>query len=218
MFKQRILVQFSVKGDVRFVSHHDLMRVMGRAARRAGLPVAMSEGFNPRPRISLLLARGVGVASDGEYAEFDLSEWVSAGEFARRLNEQLPEGLRVERAEIAHPSVRHRVTGIDYRVTFRSDAPVSEADARRLMESREVLVERERKTSHGPRESKRIDIRPLLRDLRIVGRSIEMSLAVTDQGTTTRVEEVGQALGLDPEALLADGVVTRTRMEIETAR
>ncbi len=66
MFKQRILVQFSVRGDVRFVSHHDLMRVLGRAARRAGLPVAMSEGFNPRPRISLLLARGVGVASDAE--------------------------------------------------------------------------------------------------------------------------------------------------------
>ncbi len=217
MFKQRILVQFSVKGDVRFVSHHDLMRVLGRAARRAGLPVAMSEGFNPRPRISLLLARGVGVASDAEFAEFDLSEWLSAGEVSRRLGEQLPEGLRVERAEIAHPNVRHTVTGIDYRVDFRSDLPVTADDARRVMESREVLVERERKKSHGPRETKRIDIRPLLRALRVDARSIEMSLAVTPAGTT-RVEEVAGALGLDPERILADGAVTRTRMELATNR
>lgn len=217
MFKQRILVQFSVRGDVRFVSHHDLMRVLGRAARRAGMPVAMSEGFNPRPRISLLLARGVGVASDAEYAEFDLSEWVAVGEFARRLGEQLPEGLRIERAEVAHPNVRHTVTGIDYRVDFRSDVPVTESDARRVMASREVLVERDRKKSRGPRETRRIDIRPLLRALRVSGRSIEVSLAVTGTGTT-RVDEVAQALGLDPETILADGSVTRTRMEVATSR
>lgn len=217
MFKQRILAQFSVRGDVRFVSHHDLMRVMGRAARRAGLPVSMSEGFNPRPRISLLLARGVGVAGDGEYAEFDLSEWVAAGEFARRLNERLPDGVRVEQAEIAHPGVRHRVEGIDYRVDFRGELPVTEADARRLMDSREVIVERERKKSSGPRETKRIDIRPLLRELRVSGRSVEMSLAVTEQGTT-RVEEVWKALGLDEVALLGGGAVTRTRMHVAPAR
>ncbi len=217
MFKQRILVRFSVQGDVRFVSHHDLMRVLGRAARRAGLPVAMSEGFNPRPRISLLLARGVGVASECEFAEFDLSDWLSAGDFARRLGEQLPEGLRVEQAEVAHPNVRHRVTGIGYRVTFRSDAPVTEADARRLMDSREAIVERERKKSRGGSRCIGIDIRPLLRDLRVAGRSVEMSLVVTDAGSTTRVEEVWQALGLSPDALLADAVVTRTRMDIATS-
>ena len=231
MFKQRILVQFSVRGDVRFVSHHDLMRLLARSARRAALPVAMSEGFNPRPRISLLLARGVGVASDGEYAEFDLGEWVSAGEFARRLNEQLPEGLRAERVEIAHPSVRHRVAAIDYRVDWVQETvtgtltpsrclspfPVTEADVRRLMESPEVWVERQRKKSDGPRETKRVDIRPFLRELHAAAGSLSMSLAVTEQGTT-RVEEVWQALGLDPDALLAGGVVTRTRMEVAAAR
>ena len=67
MFKQRILAQLSIRGDIRFISHHDLMRVLGRAARRAGLPVAMSEGFNPRQKISVLLARPVGVASESEY-------------------------------------------------------------------------------------------------------------------------------------------------------
>jgi hypothetical protein len=64
---------------------------------------------------------------------------------------------------------------------------------------------------------KRVDIRPLLRDLSVAGRSVEMSLAVTDAGATTRVEEVWQALGLSPDALLADAVVTRTSMDIATS-
>ena len=213
MFKQRILVQLSVKGDVRFVSHHDLMRLLARAARRAGLPVAQSEGFNPRPRISLLLARGVGVASEGELAEIDLSEWVSVGEFARQLSAQLPEGLRVERAEIAHPNVRRRVTEIGYRVTFRGGPPVSAGDVERFLALREAPVDRERKKSNGPREVRRVDVRPLVRTLRVEGDSVEMSLAVTEQGTT-RVEEVFQALGVGPDRLLGDGSVTRTAMRL----
>ncbi len=213
MFKQRILVQFSIQGDVRFVSHHDLMRLLARAARRAGLPVAMSEGFNPRPRISLLLARGVGVASEGELAEFDLGEWVSAGEFTRRLAAELPDGVRIERADIAHPNVRNRVVAIDYRVRFRGGPPVGSGDVERFLALREAPVERERKKAHGPREVRRVDVRPLVTSLGIEGDAVEMSLAVTEQGTT-RVEEVFQALGVAPGKLLEGGEITRTAMRL----
>jgi len=216
MFKQRVLLQISVRGDIRFVSHHDLMKVLGRAARRAGLSVARSEGFNPRQKISLLLARGVGVASESEYAEIDLVDWVSVGEFARRLNEKLPEGLRVERAVLANPHEHRQVVGIRYRVDSRGTVGVTNDAAQKLLDASEVWVERERKKKGSAATVRRVDIRPFLRGIRVDEHSLEISLEVTPGGTT-RPEEVWEALGLRPETLLAACTITRTGMELSPA-
>lgn len=213
MFKQRILIQLSVRGDIRFVSHHDLMKTLGRAARRAGLSVAMSEGFNPRQKISLLLARGVGVASEAEYAEIDLDAWESVADVGRRLNEQLPEGLRVERAVLGQPRGRHRVVGIDYRVDCRSRPDVTNEQVEALLDSQEIWVERERRKSGTALGVRRVNIRPFIRSIRVGECRVEMSLEVSDRGTT-RVEEVWKALGLEPETLLAQGTITRTAMDL----
>ena len=213
MFKQRILIQLSVKGDIRFVSHHDLMRALGRSARRAGLPVAMSEGFNPRDKISLLLARGVGVASTSEYAEIDLSDWVSVDQVARRLNEKLPDGLCVERAELGNPRRRRRVVGIDYRVECRDTLDVTQQRADEILGTGELWVKRERKKSGRTNGVRRVDIRPFIGGMRVDGRCVVISLIVTERGTT-RPEEVFKVLGLEPEKLLADCTVTRTAMTL----
>jgi len=213
MFKQRILLQLSVKGDIRFVSHHDLMRVLGRAARRAGLPVAMSEGFNPRQKISLLLARGVGVASESEFAEMDLDEWVSAGETARRLNDKLPEGLRVVSAHLGHPRERHRAVSIDYHVSCRGELTFAQHDAETLLGGPEVWVRRVRRKAGKPTRVRRVNIRPLIKSIHVDERSVDMSLMVSDQGTT-RPEEVWEALGGNTESLLAECSVTRTDMKL----
>jgi radical SAM-linked protein len=212
MFKQRILVQLSVKGDVRFISHHDLMRLLGRAARRAGLPVAMSEGFNPRQKIAFLLARGVGVASEKEYAEIDLADWVSVGEVARRLNEKLPEGVRVEGAWLGNPHEIHRVVGISYRVDCRREPGWTREGAGDLLNRREVWVERPRKKpGHG--DLRKVNIRPFIRGVSVGERAVEFSLEVSDSGTA-RPEELVQALGVSEETLLSECSVTRTDMKL----
>jgi len=213
MFKQRVLLQISVKGDIRFVSHHDLMKVLGRATRRAGLAVARSEGFNPRQKISLLLARGVGVASECEYAEIDLVDWASVEEIARRLNEKLPEGLRAERAVLSNPREHRQVVGIDYRVESRTGIGVTDDAARKLLGGTEVWVERERKKTGEAPTVRRVNIRPFLREIRVGERSVEMRLAVSAAGTT-RPEEVWKALGQESGKLLADCTITRTGMEL----
>ena len=215
MFKQRILAQLSVKGDIRFISHHDLMRVLGRAARRAGLLVAMSEGFNPRQKISILLARPVGVASEAEYVEIELTEWMSAGDVMRRLNETLPDGIRVEEAVLGHPHKRHRVAGIDYRITCRSPRAISTQDVRDLLSRQEIWVERKqkRKKSRGTGKPRRINIRPFIRDIVVDEQGIHLSLEVTERGTT-RPEEVLALLGMDPDELLAECTVARTNMRL----
>jgi len=173
----------------------------------------MSEGFNPRQKISLLLARGVGVASESEFAELDLDEWMSAGEVARRLNENLPEGLHVERAVLGDPRERRRVVGIDYRVSCRCAPPFGPADVETLLAQPETHVRRERRKTGKPVRVRDVDIRPFIRSIRVAARSVEMSLAVTSDGTT-RPEEIWEALGGTADTLLADCTVTRTAMQL----
>ncbi len=80
---------------MRFISHLDLMRVFSRAARRAELPLFISKGFSPHPKISIKRALKLGIESDNEEAEIILTKIMPLDEFCRRMNEQLPEGIRV---------------------------------------------------------------------------------------------------------------------------
>ena len=66
-------VKFSKNGPVRFVGHLDMMRYFQKAIRRAGLPIKYSEGFNPHQIMSFAAPLGVGVTSDGEYMDIELS-------------------------------------------------------------------------------------------------------------------------------------------------
>lgn len=86
---------FCKKGILRYISHLDIVRLFQRAVRRAGLPVALSQGFSPHYRISFGNALKLGVESDGEKAEFSLDKWIEPEEFKSSLNRKLPEGIKV---------------------------------------------------------------------------------------------------------------------------
>ncbi len=86
---------FCKKGILRYISHLDIVRLFQRAVRRAGLPVALSQGFSPHYRIGFGNALKLGVESEGEKAEFSLGEWIEPEEFKSRLNKKLPEGVKV---------------------------------------------------------------------------------------------------------------------------
>ena len=78
-----------------FVSHLDMQRLFQRAFRRADLPLAYSNGFNPHPLLSFATALSVGYTSDCEYFDVMLSEYVSPAEFKRRVNAVLPQGVHI---------------------------------------------------------------------------------------------------------------------------
>ncbi|MDP6686147.1 MAG: TIGR03936 family radical SAM-associated protein [Candidatus Omnitrophota bacterium] len=88
-------IRFSKKGDLRCISHLDIVRLFQRAVRRAGLPVKLSEGFSPRYKISFERALKLGVESENEKAWVSMQEYISEKEFQIRLNEKLPEGIEV---------------------------------------------------------------------------------------------------------------------------
>ncbi|MFH1853855.1 MAG: TIGR03936 family radical SAM-associated protein [Candidatus Omnitrophota bacterium] len=91
----KIEVRFSKKGILRYISHLDILRLFQRAIRRAELPVALSQGYTPHYRISFERALKLGVESENEKAVFTLERWIDPGEFAQKINEKLPEGIKV---------------------------------------------------------------------------------------------------------------------------
>ncbi len=87
---------FEKVGGAVYMSHLDLMRLFQRAFKRAGLPLTHTQGFNPRPSVSIALPLSVGVESVCELLEFDLDgETVPFEEITRRLNAVLVPGVRV---------------------------------------------------------------------------------------------------------------------------
>lgn len=85
--------KFCRSGDSKYFSHLDMMRMFQRAFRRAEIPVAYSQGFNPHPEFVIGMPLSVGVESDCEYVDIKLEEPVE--DFVGKMNKALPENIRV---------------------------------------------------------------------------------------------------------------------------
>ena len=96
---EKVKIVFSKTGDMKFISHLDVMRLFQRALRRAGLPVTITQGFTPRLKISIVKALKLGVESSKEEAIFYMDRHIKSEDFINKLNEQLPEGIRITKAE-----------------------------------------------------------------------------------------------------------------------
>ncbi len=96
----KLEVRFCKKGDLRYISHLDIVKLFQRSVRRAQLPVALSQGYSPHYKISFSDALKLGVESEGEKAVFTLEEPVEPEEFKFKINEKLPEGIKVNEVTI----------------------------------------------------------------------------------------------------------------------
>lgn len=210
-----------VKGpEARFIGHLDLARVVERAVRRAGLPVAHSEGFNPRPRIAFASALALGATSEGEVCEITLRERVPAGEVLARLAPQMPAGLALAAAREAPPgapSTARSLAWAAYRLAVTAgglpegsaegttggsvDAPAGgsvdwTAVVAAFLARDECVVERMGKDGRPAP----LDVRPLVRRLEVLAaRAGEAELhAVVRCGgrANLRPDELARALGL----------------------
>ncbi|MBN1255610.1 MAG: TIGR03960 family B12-binding radical SAM protein [Deltaproteobacteria bacterium] len=94
---KKIRSHFIKLGQARFLGHLEMVDVFVRAARRAAIPMRFSEGFHPLPKISFTNPLPVGTESLAEFMDLDLTHYISAEEFQKRLNTELPPGLRIIR-------------------------------------------------------------------------------------------------------------------------
>jgi radical SAM-linked protein len=208
MVADKVRIRFRKDGDLRFVSHHDLMRSFERMLRRAGLPFHSTNGFNPKPRLVFALSLPLGIVGCAELAELELDSLVAPQEIHERLASQAPAGLSILGVERVHPKTTAHVRLVRYRVRL---APAQSAGLtqriEQLLNRPDCWVERTRP------EKRRIDLRPYLSVIRETAASLEMELRVTPQGTA-RPEEVLRLLEL--ERLIEDGVVVeRTAVIVE---
>jgi len=92
---QRLRVWFGKQGDMALLGHLDLLRLLDRVVRRAGLPVTYTGGFHPNPRIMIASALPLGATSNGEIVDFELTTPVDINTFQAKLAEQLPTDIPI---------------------------------------------------------------------------------------------------------------------------
>ena len=165
----RIIASFYKHEQVMFVSHLDMQRLFQRAFRRADLPLAYSNGFNPHPLLSFATALSVGYTSDCEYFDVMLSEYVSPAEFKRRVNAVLPQGVHIVDAVDAgefKASLTPLMRSAEYDIELEFVDPVPReafyAAVDKILNGGEIIVSK--KTKGGIKD---VDIRPLLLGLSV---------------------------------------------------
>lgn len=211
----RLRITYGRGEAVKYISHLDMMRFWERAFRRAHLPLAMSQGFHPHPRISVAAPLPVGVTSEGELMDVHLDEAVAPEEALQRLRAQLTPGFEVLSAEPVpeeQASLQALVRFSEYLVDVETDLPA--ADVERML--RRVLAKAElpwELTRDG--EVRHYDLRSQIADLGLVNAgagvaTLSMRLQ-TDGKASGRPEQVVKALGFEKPPLR----IHRTRLVIE---
>lgn len=123
-----LICKYTKQGTAAFIPHLDMLRHLGMAVRRAAIPVDFSEGYNPHMKIFFGQPLPIGTASRAEY--FCLYTGLSGKEFTAKINENLPDGVRVSAAAAVEkdPNVSGLMALADYEVTFSELVPPEKLD------------------------------------------------------------------------------------------
>ncbi|MGN0332461.1 MAG: TIGR03936 family radical SAM-associated protein, partial [Lachnospiraceae bacterium] len=88
-------IKFRKYGVMKFIGHLDVMRYFQKVMRRAEIPIAFTGGFSPHMIMSFAQPLGVGITSDGEYFDIELTESISSEKAIHQMNETMAEGIEV---------------------------------------------------------------------------------------------------------------------------
>ena len=192
--------------EVKFISHLDLMKVFERAMRRANLPLAYSQGFNPHPQMVFGLPLSVGVTSESEYVDFDMSQNVKLEEFIDTLNSQLPKGLKITDARYfnTRANIMKSIAFASYNVLVSYDENMGiniiKGKIEELMKKSEITVQKE-----GKKGTREVDIRPMIFEVEVSEADTSKDTGA-DKGCRAYISmllSAGSAANLKPELLIS---------------
>ena len=219
-----LVIKFKLRGALRFLSHAEMLRVFQRACVRAGISVRYSQGFNPRPKISLPLPRPVGVESDDELLclriAFKPDEPRAAGSESRiktELSAQLPEGCELVSVNIAQAGRSFQPCSAAYVFTILPEHLNKSLRARigHLLASETLNVQRQKDKKNSKFKTqnsklKNVDVRNFLKSIKLDDRSIIVECNISSAGSI-RVEEILRLLELDEGKLASP--IRRTNVQ-----
>jgi len=207
MVRHRVRIRFRKEGDLRLISHRDLMRTFERLFRRAQLPLAQTEGMHPRARLRFPSALGLGIVGLDEVLETELTEAPNTDELLASLQNHAPPGLGIYRVDVVPPdTAKAAIRRATYEMMIPADRR-SEVSRRatELIASPSCTIEQ---TSNG----RSVDVRATLEELEMEGDVLRMKIsAAADGGISPR--NVLATLGIDdlPEQ---GSVLTRSCVEL----
>lgn len=206
-----IRVEYEKKGRVAYISHLDLIRVIQRAVRRAGIPVEYTKGFNPHAKISFGPALALGTESCGEMADVQLDKEMEVKDFIERMNASFPDGIRVTKAEYIQDGSTSLTALINAaRYTIHAECgPGEDGQGGRITDffsRREVYIEKTSKKG----KKRLVDIMPMIfeqKNIRLEGGILSLDLIL----------ETGSERNLKPADLLYS-LEAHTGLKLENVR
>ena len=196
---QRLRLRFCRGQEIKFISHLDMMRLWQRAFRRAEISLAYSQGFSPRPRLSLAVPLAVGITSQAELMDIFTAKSVSPHGFTAAISQQLPPGikvLQVYQIPLTMPSLQSQVRYAEYKVELETEKEQKDIEAvlTSLLSVKHLPWQHQRDTG-----TRSYDLRALIDDLWLVDWhsgycTIGMRLRCDSSGSG-RPEQVSAALG-----------------------
>ena len=168
---QRLRIRYAVEGPLRYVSVLDQARIWERLLRRAGMPLAYTQGYNPRPRLQLGSALPVGYASDCEFIDLFLSADVTPEVLTKAITPQLPMGLtvyEVHQVPLKAAAIQSRVREAWYEVRVWTDEVSAHDSGARIQRAIDILLARVEipRQRHKKGRLADYDLRPLILDIR----------------------------------------------------
>ncbi len=205
----RIQINFIKQGSLRFISHHDLMKLFERAIRRAEIPIKMSKGFNPRPKIAFPLALSVGIKGIDEKLELELCERMQVSEIKSRLKKQLPQSIQITSVDPIATRQRSSVTDVTYVVRPKEGKMPAVKEINEFLSRDVVNTQRKRKKLT-------FDLRPSVINITTDSQFIGLNLKMTPKGIA-RPEEVLSHLGLKAGKDYELSEIVRTRVNLSSS-
>jgi radical SAM-linked protein len=204
-YVQRLRLTFSKNGPARYIGHLDLARTMERSLNRAQVPIAYSQGFNRRPRLSFAAALPLGYTSEYELADIWLQEEMDPQKVVGQMMPKMAPGIiltAVKQVPLGDASLQSITASARYEVTPLEKLDVQDLTNRinRLLAEKHLI--RERKSGKGA--VKQYNLRPLIVEMTSDTDSggngmLKMTLFLMP-GKTGRPDEVLAALNIDPLA------------------
>ena len=193
--EKTLIVKFSVGGNLKYLSHHQSMSMFRRALVRSGVELCYSNGFNPRPKLSLPLPRAVGVSSDEELMCVSIirDENKNESDIGKLLSRHLPDGIDADSVELAGGGVKLQPVSVVYEFCLAAAAvDVQELIGglqKTLADAKEIVIERK-----GAKKIKNVG--GYIESIDIAAGRLHVKCRITPDGTI-RVDEILRLFGID---------------------